>query len=48
MGQSWERLLFAHWRVEPALLRQLVPRGLGLDLHEGAGWLGVTPFRVPV
>jgi uncharacterized protein YqjF (DUF2071 family) len=46
MGQSWERLLFAHWRVAPEALRRLIPRGLGLDLHNGEAWLGITPFRL--
>ncbi|HEY7529651.1 MAG TPA: DUF2071 domain-containing protein [Gemmatimonadota bacterium] len=46
MGQTWEDLLFAHWRVAPALLREKVPAPLELDLFEGTGWLGVTPFRV--
>jgi uncharacterized protein YqjF (DUF2071 family) len=46
MGQSWNDLLFAHWRVEPELLRAHVPDGLELDLFDGAAWIGVTPFRV--
>jgi uncharacterized protein YqjF (DUF2071 family) len=44
MGQSWEDLLFAHWRVDAAALRRLVPTGLELDEHDGSAWLGVTPF----
>src|SRR3954447_5110178 len=46
MAQSWERLLFAHWEVDPALLQPVVPAGLELDTRDGAGWVGVTPFRV--
>jgi uncharacterized protein len=46
MGQTWEDLLFAHWRVEPELLRPRVPSGLELETFDGAAWLGVTPFRV--
>jgi uncharacterized protein YqjF (DUF2071 family) len=46
MGQTWEDLLFAHWTVPPALLREKVPAPLELDLFDGAAWLGVTPFRV--
>jgi uncharacterized protein len=46
MGQTWERLLFAHWRVEPDRLRTLVPDELPLDTHDGAAWVGLTPFAV--
>ncbi len=44
MKQRWSRLLFLHWRVEPELLRSLLPAGLHLDLHDGGAWLGVVPF----
>ncbi|HEV8099280.1 MAG TPA: DUF2071 domain-containing protein, partial [Gaiellaceae bacterium] len=43
LAQSWEDLLFAHWRVEAAQVRKLVPPGLELDEHEGSAWLGITP-----
>jgi len=46
MGQSWERLLFAHWPFAPRQLERLVPSGLHLDTRDGCAWLGVTPFRV--
>jgi uncharacterized protein len=46
MGQSWLTLLFAHWRVDPAALRALVPPQLELDTFDGEAWLGVTPFEV--
>lgn len=36
MFQRWENLLFAHWRVEPAAIASRIPRGLTLDLREGA------------
>lgn len=45
-GQTWERLLFAHWRVEVEEVRRLVPEGLEVDVHDGSAWLGVTPFLV--
>ena len=44
MGQTWDDLLFAHWRVPADSLRPLVPAGLELDLYDGEAWLGVTPF----
>ncbi len=46
MGQTWDDLLFAHWRVPVATLRELVPEGLEVDEHDGSGWLGVTPFEI--
>jgi uncharacterized protein len=46
MGQSWENLLFAHWRVDADALRRLVPEALRLQTHDGSAWLGMTPFRV--
>ncbi|MGI8421103.1 MAG: YqjF family protein [Gaiellaceae bacterium] len=45
VGQTWESLLFAHWRVEPEALRPLVPASLELDLFDGSAWLGVVSFR---
>jgi hypothetical protein len=46
MGQSWERLLFAHWRVAAEALRARVPAPLEVQAFDGSGWLGVTPFAV--
>jgi uncharacterized protein YqjF (DUF2071 family) len=46
MGQSWEDLLFAHWRVDADAVRRFVPPGLAVDEHDGSAWLGVTPFEI--
>jgi uncharacterized protein YqjF (DUF2071 family) len=46
IAQTWERLLFAHWRCDPAAVEALLPDGLELELHDGAAWVGVVPFRV--
>jgi uncharacterized protein YqjF (DUF2071 family) len=46
MGQTWTDLLFAHWPVDPAALREAVPAQLPLDTFDGAAWVGVTPFAV--
>jgi uncharacterized protein YqjF (DUF2071 family) len=46
MGQTWEELLFAHWRAEVDGLRALLPPGVELDLFEDEAWIGVTPFRL--
>lgn len=44
MRQTWHDLLFAHWPVEPALLRSLVPAHFQIDTFEGSAWVGVVPF----
>jgi hypothetical protein len=46
MGQTWEDLLFVHYRAPVEELRKLVPDGLEVQEHSGSGWLGVTPFAV--
>jgi uncharacterized protein YqjF (DUF2071 family) len=46
MTQTWSDLLFAHWPVEVAQLRPLVPSLLPIDLYEGSAWVSITPFRV--
>ena len=44
--QSWDDLLFAHWAMDPELLRPLVPPPLDLETRDGAAWIGVIPFRM--
>ncbi|MFN2431860.1 MAG: YqjF family protein [Gemmatimonadota bacterium] len=46
MAQTWEDLLFLHWRVATDPVRALLPAGLALDTFDGDAWLGVTPFRL--
>jgi uncharacterized protein len=46
MAQSWHDLLFAHWAVDVAALRPLIPARLEIDLYDGRAWLGVVPFRM--
>ena len=46
MTQTWHDLLFAHWPVNPAALRDKVPAPFQLDLFEGQAWLGIVPFRM--
>jgi uncharacterized protein YqjF (DUF2071 family) len=46
MGQTWDDLLFIHYRVPVEQLRALVPKRLEVQEHSGSGWLGVTPFVV--
>lgn len=46
MTQTWNDLLFAHWPVEPALLRPRVPAVFELERFDGAAWIGVVPFHM--
>ncbi|MEN3342932.1 MAG: uncharacterized protein V7644_2336 [Actinomycetota bacterium] len=46
MGQTWEDLLFAHWRVPLEAVRAHVPTGLDVEQHDGSAWVGITPFRL--
>lgn len=46
MSQTWNDLLFAHWPVDPTVLRRVVPAPFELDLFDGAGWVGVVPFHM--
>jgi uncharacterized protein len=46
MGQTWRRLLFAHWPIAPDEMRSVVPGALPLDLYDGRAWLGITPFEM--
>jgi uncharacterized protein YqjF (DUF2071 family) len=46
MGQTWHRLLFAHWPVDPELVRPKVHPSIPLDTWDGQAWISVTPFAV--
>ena len=46
MRMRWSELLFAHWAVEPEVLRPFIPAGLELELFEGRAWIGLVPFRM--
>jgi uncharacterized protein len=46
MRMRWCDLLFAHWAVDAARVRRLIPEGLELDLFNGRGYVGAVPFRM--
>jgi hypothetical protein len=46
MGQTWERLAFLHWPVDPDSLADVLPPGVEPDVFDGSAWIGVTPFEV--
>src|SRR5215211_3182140 len=44
VAQRWERLLFAHWPVEPARLARLLPPKVEPDVREGNAWVAFVAF----
>lgn len=44
MRQSWEELLFLHWRFPAEEVRRTLPEGLEVDTFDGSAWVGVIPF----
>ena len=46
MGQTWEELLFAHWRVPMETVRAHVPPELEVETFDDSAWVGITPFRL--
>jgi uncharacterized protein YqjF (DUF2071 family) len=46
MLQTWHDLLFAHWPIDPQIMRKLVPPQLPLDTFDGNCWLAVAPFHM--
>jgi uncharacterized protein YqjF (DUF2071 family) len=46
LGQTWEDLLFLHWRVPSETLRPLVSPLIEVEQHDGSAWIGITPFRL--
>jgi uncharacterized protein YqjF (DUF2071 family) len=46
MAQTWHDLLFAHSRIDAALLRPQIPSALEIDTFDGEAWIAVVPFRM--
>lgn len=46
MAQRWRDACFVHWAVDPADVAPLLPPGVRPDLHDGAAWVGLVPFRM--
>jgi uncharacterized protein len=46
MRQTWKHLLFLHWKVDPHMLRTLVPAPLEIDLHNDHAWITMIPFTI--
>jgi len=45
--QRWRDAVFLHWRIDPAEVVHLLPRGTRPDTTpDGATWVGLIPFRL--
>lgn len=46
MRQDWREMLFLHWRLDREEVAARLPAPLEVDVHGGAAWIGLVPFRV--
>ncbi len=46
MSQQWRDLTFLHWAVEPSRVAGRMPPGVRPDVHDGATYVGLVPFRM--
>lgn len=46
MAQTWHDLLFAHWPLDPDVLRPFIPYDLEIDTFDGEAWIAVVPFHM--
>ena len=46
MHQKWGKLLFMHWRIDPNLLRPLIPAPLQIDTFDDSAWIAIIPFTM--
>lgn len=44
--QEWNKSLFMHWTVDPAIIEPLIPADITLDLFEGKAWVSVVAFTM--
>jgi uncharacterized protein YqjF (DUF2071 family) len=46
VSATWTDVAYMHWPVATAVLRELVPRQLDLDLFEGQAWISLVALRI--
>src|SRR5215203_2724293 len=46
LAQTWSRLLFAHWPVDPDTVARQLPPGVEPDVRDGRAWLAIVAFRM--
>lgn len=45
-AQAWRDVAFVHWRVDPEVVRPLMPRGVRPDVFDGSSWVGLIAFEL--
>lgn len=45
-AQEWRDVTFVHWRVDPEVVRPLMPRGVRPDVFDGSSWVGLIAFQL--
>lgn len=45
-SQEWRQVAFVHWRIPPARVAPLLPRGVVPDVQDGSSWVGLIAFRL--
>jgi uncharacterized protein YqjF (DUF2071 family) len=46
LSMAWRDMLFAHWPLDPATVRERLPEGLEVHSRDGRAWLGVVAHRM--
>lgn len=46
IDMKWRRFLFAHWRVDPAVMQAMLPPEVHVDTFDGSAWVGLVPFEM--
>jgi uncharacterized protein YqjF (DUF2071 family) len=46
LAQTWSRLLFAHWQVDPEQLSRHLPPRVEPDVRDDRAWLAIVAFRM--
>src|SRR3954454_1161598 len=44
--QQWLDLTYLHWPYDPDVVARYLPKGVRPDVIDGAGWIGLIPFRM--
>ena len=44
--QEWNRALFFHWKVDAAILQELIPDGLAIDLFNDEAYVSLVAFTM--
>lgn len=46
MLQGWHDLASIHWPFDPAVVQEILPPGLTVDVCDGRAWVGLIPFHM--